>query len=49
MILKEVQASFVFDLFKEEIPKEFFELRKVKRYEKVYTEPNHFDLNQKKN
>jgi hypothetical protein len=27
-----VQASFVFDLFKEEIPKEFFELRKVEKY-----------------
>ena len=48
MILKEVQASFVFDLFKEEISKEFFELRKVEKYEKVYTEPDYFVPNQKK-
>ena len=31
-----------------EIPKEFFELRKVEKYEKVYTEPDHFVPNQKK-
>ena len=41
--------EYLLDLFKEEIPKEFFELRKVKRYEEVYTGPDHFVPNQKKN
>lgn len=41
--------EYLLDLFKEEIPKEFFELRKVEKYEKVYTEPDHFVPNQKKN
>ena len=36
------------ELSEEEIPKEFFELRKVEKYEKVYTEPDHFVPNQKK-
>ena len=40
--------EYLLELFKEEIPKEFFELRKVKKYEKVYTGPDHFDPNQKK-
>ena len=40
--------EYLLDLFKEEIPKEFFELRKVKRYEEVYTGPDHFVPNQKK-
>ena len=40
--------EYLLDLFKEEIPKEFFELRKVEKYEKVYTEPDHFVPNQKK-
>ena len=40
--------EYLLDLFKEEIPKEFFELRKVEKYEKVYTGPDHFVPNQKK-
>ena len=40
--------EYLLDLFKEEIPKEFFELRKVEKYEKVYTEPDYFFPNQKK-